>query len=299
MRRVVRNGFQNIRRNFGLSVATTFVTVLTLFAVSLILMINLLLSVALESVQEKVDISVYFDSLASQEQIAKVQAEITNMPEVAAVRLVDREEALDEFRTSHGDNDLISASLDELDENPLQTTLVISAESPELYESIDAQLSSKVDGQIIDRVDFDDNRETIDRLSTLSFWAKTGGLVAGGLLTAIALLVVYNTIRLTIYSRKEAIGIMKLVGATNGFVRGPFLIEGTFYGFMASVLTLAILLPILYWLSPKVESFFGTTSFVFDFVINNIGLMIAGELGIGILLGVVSSLFAMHRYLKV
>lgn len=290
---------QNIWRNAGLSVATTFVTTLTLLAVSTILIVNLLLGVAVQSVESKVDISVYFDPLASQEQIALVRADIENMPEVASVKLVDRDVALEEFKESHSDNPLISASLGELAENPLQTTLVISAVDPENYESIDQQLSSKVDGQVIDRVNFDDNRETIDRLSSMSFWAKTGGIALSALLGGIAVLVVYNTVRLTIFSRKEEIAVMKLVGATNGFVRGPFMIEGIVYGLAASIITIALLQPLMLWISPKVEDFFGTSSQIFEFVQENIVLVTTGELGVGIFLGVLSSFLAVRKYLKI
>ncbi|MFH0830650.1 MAG: permease-like cell division protein FtsX [Parcubacteria group bacterium] len=299
LRRVLRNGLQNYWRNIGLSVATTFVTTLTLLAVSLILLANLLLGLALRSVQSKVDISVYFDALASEAQVSNAQAEIRNIAGVAEVTLIPREQALEKFRQEHVDNPLISASLLELADNPLQTTLVIHSEDPQQYASINEQLRSMVDGQIVDRVNYDDNRDTIDRLSRISIWTRTGGTVAGLTLAGIAVLVVYNTVRLTIYSRREEVGIMKLVGATNGFVRGPFLIEGILYGFVASLITLGIIEPVLMWISPKVESFFGTSSVVFDFIQSNLALVIGGELILGTLLGVVSSLLAIHRYLRV
>jgi cell division transport system permease protein len=298
-RRVLRNGLQNYWRNIGLSLATTFVTTLTLLAVSLILLVNFLLSIALRSVESKVDISVFFDPLASEEQISVARAEITNIPGVTDTRVVSREEALVLFREEHSDNPLISTSLDELKENPLQTTLVIYAERPEDYASINEELKAKVDGQIIDRVNYEDNQNTIERLSRISFWARTGGIFAGVALGLIAILVVFNTVRLTIYSRREEVSIMKLVGATNGFVRGPFMVEGILYGFVASVITVAVLQPVLLWVSPKVESFFGTSSQVFDFIQGNLGLVIVGELGIGIVLGVFSSYLAIHRYLRV
>ncbi len=297
--RLIKNGFQNIWRNLGLSLATTLVTALTLFAVSFILLLNLLIGVALDSLESKVDISVYFDPLASQEQISTARAQVTNMPEVASVRLVDRDQALAEFKESHKDNPIIKESLDELADNPLQTTLVVTARQPDLYQAINDRLSSQVDGQIIDSVNFDDNRKSIGRLSRISFWAKTAGLATGALLAIIAILVVYNTIRLSIYSRKEAIGVMKLVGAKNGFVRGPFIIEGIFYGVVASVITLSILLPILFWVSPRIESFFGVSSFVIDYIQHNLAITIIAEILVGAILGVFSSLLAMHRYLKV
>jgi cell division transport system permease protein len=298
-RRVLRNGLQNYWRNIGLSLATTFVTTLTLLAVSLILLVNFLLGIALRSVESKVDISVFFDPLASEDQIAVARAEITNIPGVTETRIVSREEALALFKEQHSDNPLISTSLDELQENPLQTTLVIYAQHPEDYASINEQLKGKVDGQIIDRVNYEDNQNTIERLSRISFWARTGGIFAGVALGLIAVLVVFNTVRLTIYSRREEVAIMKLVGATNGFVRGPFIVEGILYGLVASIVTVAALQPVLLWVSPKVESFFGTSSQVFDFIQGNLGLVIVGELAVGIALGVFSSYLAIHRYLRV
>jgi len=297
--RVLRSGLQNFRRNLGLSLATMFVTTLTLLAVSLVVAINFLLSIALDSVESKVDISVFYNPLASGDQIAKSRAEITNIAGIANTQLISKEDALKKFSTEHADNELIKASLSELDENPLQTTLVITADDPQLYESINEKLTAKVDGQIIDRINYDDNRETINRLSRIASWARTGGLIVSGILAFIAILVVYNTVRLTIYSRGEEVSIMKLVGATNGFVRGPFIIEGIMYGLVSSLITIAIIQPALIWLSPRVEGFFGTTSASFQFMQDNLILVIFAELLIGALLGVVSSMLAVRRYLKV
>lgn len=299
LRRIVRNGVQNFWRNIGLSVATTFVTTLTLSAVSIIVLTNIVLGVAIKSVQERVDISVYLDPLASAEQIATVQAQVQNLAGVSEVRVVTREEALEQFRSEHADNPLIAASLEELGENPLQTTLQVRAESPDDYAEINAALEPLVDGQVVDQINFEDNRATIQRLSYLSRWASIGGLVVGVALAAITMLVVLNTVRLTIFSRREEIGIMKLVGATDGFVRGPFIIEGAVYGFLSSLITLGVLYPLLLWLSPKVETFFGTTSLVFDTVREQAVLVGLGVLAFGVLLGVTSSLLAIHRYLRV
>ena len=299
IRRVFKSGLQNFWRNLGLSLATTFVTTLTLLAVSSILVVNFLLGIALKSVESKVDVSVYFDPLASAEQIATARAEIENIPGVASVALVSRDQALEQFKSAHANDPLITASLSELSDNPLQTTLTILAEQPEDYAQINTALSSKIDGQVIDEVNYEDNRQTIERLSYLSRWASLGGLVVGLALGGIAVLVVFNTVRLTIFSRREEVGIMKLVGATNSFVRGPFIIEGALYGFLASIVTVAVLQPLLLWLSPKVEGFFGTSSAVFDFIQQRLGLVVGGELLIGVALGVISSYLAIHRYLRV
>ncbi|MFO0703017.1 MAG: permease-like cell division protein FtsX [Candidatus Andersenbacteria bacterium] len=299
LRRVVRAGFQNFWRNLGLSVATTFVTTLTLLAVSSILLVNFLLGIAIKSVESKVDISVYFDPLASAQQVAEARAEIENIPGVASVQLISRDEALAAFKQQHANDPLINQSLKELNDNPLQTTLTILAEGPDDYAAINTALTSKVDGQVIDKVNYEDNRATIERLSYLSRWASLGGLVVGIALAGIAVLVVFNTVRLTIFSRREEVGIMKLVGANNSFVRGPFILEGALYGFLASLITVALLQPLLLWLSPKVEGFFGTSSGVFEFVQTHLVLVILGELAVGVLLGVGSSFLAIRRYLKV
>lgn len=299
LRRVVRSGLQNFWRNLGLSLATTFVTTLTLLAVSTILLVNFLLGIAIKSVESKVDVSVYFDPLASAQQVAEARAEIENIPGVQSVTLISREDALEAFKDQHSDDPLITASLAELSDNPLQTTLTILAQRPDDYDEINAALTSKVDGQVIDEVNYEDNRSTIERLSYLSRWASIGGLVVGAALGGIAVLVVFNTVRLTIFSRREEVSIMKLVGATNRFVRGPFILEGAMYGLLASIVTVAILQPMLLWLSPKVEGFFGTSSAVFDFVQGHLGVVVGAELSVGVLLGVTSSYLAIRRYLRV
>ena len=151
---------------------------------------------------------------------------------------------------------------------------------------------------MIDKVNYLENKAIIARLSSITIGIRQAGLIILLILALLAILVTFNTVRLTIYSSRKEIRVMKLVGASNWFVRGPFIIEGALYGIIAALLSLIVLLPLLWYLSPKITSYLPGTN-LFSFFLANFLALFFLQIAIGIVLGTASSLVAIRRYLDV
>ena len=214
------------------------------------------------------------------------------------VEYVSREEALVRFRAAHSDNQLISQSLDELGDNPLEASLNIKANVISEYAPIASFLESRRFSSIIDTVNYQENRKVIERLSSIIDMVRRSGVALSFVIAIVAVLVTFNTIRLTMYSQREEIGVMRLVGSSNWYIRGPFIVEGLIYGFVASVLTLLLFMPVINFISPKLLGFLPGIVLSDYFYSNIIELFVIQTL-IGMALGVISSLIAMRKYLKI
>lgn len=301
LKRLVVDGVTNYWRNVGLTVATTFVMSLTLFLIGIVGLLNVIGIVALNTIKEKVDVSVYFSVAASEVQIQQTRIDIESMPEVQSVDYITAEQALEQFKEKYKNNPTIAESLEALPQNPLQPTLIIRAKNPEDYEKITSILDVKKQSGVIDRVTFDDNRAVIDRLDRGVKIIQNGGGALTILFFAIAVIVMFNTVRLTIFSRQKEITIMRLVGATAWYIRMPFIIEGLMYGLFASIVAFAALFPLLRFVGPRLEEFFeiqASTSllqFFLNHALINFGMLTV----IGLVIGAISSMIAIRRHLKV
>ncbi|MCA9368228.1 FtsX-like permease family protein, partial [Candidatus Kaiserbacteria bacterium] len=140
------------------------------------------------------------------------------------------------------------------------------------------------------------NKDSIDTLTTIINAVEQSSLVVMGILLVAAVLITFNTIRLAIYTSREEIAIMRLVGAGNMYIRGPFMLQGIMYGFIAGILALAVFYPMLVWLGPKTAAFFEVN--LFDYYLNNFGMIFGVIVGTGVVLGLISSTFAVARYLR-
>ena len=297
-KRIIKSGLKSFWRNGWLSTATIVVMILTLLVVSTLLMLNVVASAVLLNLQEKIDVSVYFKLEAIEEDILVVKSQLEKLEEVERVDYVSRDEALVKFRERHKDNPYLIQSLQELGENPLEASLNVKAHEASQYEEINNFLEGIYYGNIIDKVDYRQNKEVIDKLSSIIANAKLVGLSLSGILILIVILVTFNAIRLAIYSSRGEIKIMRLVGANNWFIRGPFIVEGVLYGIISSLITLCILYPIFWFVSPKLSGFLPIEDFFVYFQANFWALLVL-LLGLGIVLGVLSSFIAIRKYLKV
>ena len=210
---------------------------------------------------------------------------------------ISQEEALIKFKEQHKDNPILLQSLEELDINPLEASLNIKAQETSQYASINQFLEGVYYQDIIDKVNYMQNKEVIEKLNKIVMDVKTGGLALSFLLALIVFLVTFNAIRLAIYSSREEINVMRLVGASNWFIRGPFIIEGVLYGIIATIVTLVLLYPLFYFVSPKISSFLPIGD-VFSYFQTNLLSFFLLLLGIGVILGGFSSFIAVRKYLK-
>ena len=294
--RVVKSGWLNFWRNKWLSSAAIFMMSLALFGITSLILVNVLVNSLVTDLEDKIDVSVYFKLDTAENDILKVRSDLVGLAEVKSVEYISTDEALANFKERHKDNEVLMQSLGELDINPLEASLNIKAKETSQYESIAKFFNQSNYQDIIDKVNYLENKAVITRLSSITKAIRQIGFLILLILAILAILVTYNTIRLTIYSSRKEIKVMKLVGASNWFTRGPFVVEGVLYGVMASIISLFVMYPVLWYLSSKISAYLPGTDIFYFFQVNLIVLFFI-QILIGVTLGVSSSLVAIRRYL--
>jgi cell division transport system permease protein len=296
LRRIFKAGFVGFWRNAYVSLASIFVITVALFVIGSTMLIDQLLGASLAQLQSKVDINVYFVTTAPQEEIDALINSVKALPDVEQVTYTSRDEALTEYRAKNQNDSVAMQALDELRENPLGATIAVLAKETSQYESINRYLE-ELKSPIIDEINYTKNKESIGKLASIIDAVEQASFVALMVLIMASVLITFNTIRLAIFTAKEEISIMRLVGASNMYIRGPFMLQGVMYGVISGVLALLILYPIVLWLGPKTAQFFEIN--IFDYFVNNFAYIFLVLIGIGVTLGLVSSVLAITRYLRV
>jgi len=296
--RVIKYGFLNFWRNGWLSVATLSIVVMALLVFEGLIIFNVLTKTAIETFKDKIDISVYFKIDTPEDEILRMKKSLETLTEVKIVEYISRDKALEVFKERHKDDPTIAQSLEELQENPLMASLNIKARNPKEYAVIADNLEKTSFRNWFEKITFAQNAALIERLGKIIDTAEKGGMIMIILLAIIAVLVTFNTIRLAIYSNREEIGIMRLVGASGSFIRGPYVIEGIIYGLMAGVLSVIIALPIVYFISPYIEIFIPEINLLFYFT-SNLFILLGYQLLFGVSLGIISSSIAIRKYLRI
>lgn len=298
LNRIIKFGLLNFWRNGWLSTATVLIMSITLSVWTSIFLLNVVLTSVLNTLSDKVDISVYFNQNAKESDILALSEKLKNLEEVASVEYISVEDALVIFKKRHASDEILLKSVEELSNNPLEASLNILAKDASKYESVSNFLSQGQFRSVISKVNFTENKTVIERFNNIIDVLRQSGFVASLVLALITFLVAFNTVRLAIYSSREEITIMKLVGASNWFVRGPFIVEGVLHGLAASGFAFMIIIPGVAALGPKLFNFLPDINLVTYLGDNFWSLLLFQTLG-GIALGVFSSWFAIRKYLRV
>jgi len=296
--RIFHFGLKNFWRNGWLSMATVAIMTMALLVFASLIMFGVITQQAAASIQDKIDISVYFTTNTSEDQILNIQQSLQGLSEVQSVQYISTDQALAIFKQNHANDQTISQAINELDTNPLEASLNIKAKDPSQYADIAQYLSAPDIAQYLDGPpSYYDNQTVIDRLAKIVKTVETGGLVVTFFLALIAGLVVFNTIRISIYSNRDEIGVMRVVGASNALVRGPYVVEGMVCGAIAAVASLIIIAPVLYFVSPYLDVFIPGLS-IFQYFYTHLGRLLIYELLFGVVIGGLSSFVAVRRYLR-
>lgn len=264
-------------------------------------------------IKNRVDINVYFTLGASESDILALQQTINQLPEVATSTYISSTTALANFQQKWANNSLILQGLSEIGYNPLPAVLNIQAKDPSQYAGISDFLNSNAaipqDGSVIvNNVNYNENQAAINRLTEIISITEKAGSVLVLILVFLAVIIVFNTIRLIIYNAKDEIGVMKLVGASNMYVRGPFVVSGIMYGIISGIITLIILAVFAFYSdaaiikfagAQNVNEFGGLVNVFSGYFLANFGQIFSIIMGSGIILGGVASYIAVRRYLKV
>ena len=296
--RIIKNGFLGFWRNGWLSMATLSIIILALLVFEGIIIFNILTKTALTSLQDKIDISIYFKTNTPEDEILKTKKSLETLAEVKNIEYIPRDKALEIFKERHKNDSAISQSLEELQDNPLLASLNIKAYNPKEYAIIAGHLDEASFKGWFEKVTYAQNAVVIERLGRIIDTAQKGGLILIIFIALIAVLVTFNTIRLAIYSNREEIGIMRLVGASNSFIRGPYVVEGIIYGMIAGIVSIVIAGPVIYFASPYIKIFIPEIN-IWSYFGSHFFALLGYQLLFGIGLGIISSSIAISKYLKI
>ncbi len=303
IKRVIKAGVVNFYRNGFVSLSSVLIMTVTLFVIGSVIFLSATLTTSLDEIKSKVDVNVYFLTGAKEEEVQALAQALRTLPEVKDVEYISREQALLDFKKRHENDELTLQALEELPDNPLGAVLNVRAKDPSQYEGIarflksDTALGSGVK-DIIDEVNYYDNKTAIDKLSRIIISAEKLGFGLAFLLVIISVSIAFNTIRLVIYISRDEIGVMRLVGASNKYIRGPFVVSGILFGVVSSLLTLALFYPLTYYLGDSTENFFSGLN-LFRYYLSHFGEFFLIIVGSGSVLGAISSFLAVRRYLNV
>lgn len=296
--RTFKEGSINFYRNGWLSFATVSVLSISLYIISVTLILGITANMILKGVQEKISVSVYFNSSVSTEDIQNIKNELAVYQEIKSISYVSKEEALTEFKNMGSSDPAISKALEEIGDNPLLESLVIKAKSPDQYEIIVKSLNNAPFSKDINRITFEENKLIIERMNTIIKLVEQVGLTLGIVFIFIGILITFNAIRLTMYAHKQEFEVMRLVGASNLYIRMPFVFEGILYGFVSAILVMVLLFTTAKTITPLIAQSMEGGNLV-SFYLQNFFIIFGGLLASGIGLGVISGFIAIRRYLKI
>jgi cell division transport system permease protein len=254
--RIVASAWKNFARNMWLALTTVFVLVLALLSVNVLLGVNTLLGNAVRELEQRIDISVYFKNDTPEQVLEQARFFMNSLPQVNLVELVPADKALERFKETHADDPKILSALGELDGNPLGATLVIKARSPSDYPFLLEALKNPQFEFAVESMNYDDHAETINRVRDID---RSIQLFGTGLIAVFALfsiLIVFNTVRVAIYTQREEIGIMRLVGASNAYVRLPFVLEGVLLALLALLISGVVVYMAAVYVDPRLSGLF-------------------------------------------
>jgi len=297
--RVIKFSLQDMFRNIWLTVVTITILVLALFSVNMLLTLNIITRTAINSIKDKIDINLYLKPTASEDKILSLKAEISGYSQVKKIDYISKAEALESFKSKHQNDPEVLEALRQLGENPLTPTLVIKANNLEQYNELAAKLN-KIKSDIIESRNFDNHKLIISKIENISRKINEVGIFVSLVFIAVSILVVYNAIKVAIYTHRREIGIMKLVGASNWFVKSPFLISGIIYALIGVVLIVVIFYAFLMLLQPYLEVFFSGYSInIVSYFSKNFIYIFGIEFIVAAIINILASFTALGRYSKV
>lgn len=287
----LKQAFAQIHRNRNMSIASIFAITAMMIILGIFLVLILNVNLFANNVEEQFDtIEVYLEDDVTDAEGAEITEKIADIPNVATAVYLSKEDAMDEMKERWGENAYL---LDGLVDNPFPPTVEITSTDLQYERDIVAALDG-MEG--IDEVKY--YQEVIDRLMKITRYLEYAAVILIGVLILVSIIVVSNTIKLTVHAREDEIHIMKYVGATNWFVRAPFLIEGIVLGFISSVIGAAIVGVCYYKIvevfSDKVLILFSSGLVPFEFIMENAGIIFVA---LGVCIGSLGSILSMRRFL--
>jgi len=302
-KRILGAGATSFARSGAVSFATVLIMTVTLTIIGSLIFLSAILTNTLTTIEDKVDVNVYFVTTAAESDILAEQAKLEKLSSVASVSYTTRDQALTDFKTRHANDSLTLQALDELGNNPLEASLSIKAKDPSLYGTVVDYISSDQTlsaggSSIVDRINYLQNKTVIDRLTAAIHATEQAGIIIVVLFALASIVIALATIRLAIYTARDEIAVMRLVGASNMYIRGPFIVAGIIAGAIAGVIALLLFYPATWYAGNALTNWLGGFN-LFTYYVANFAMVFAIVMGSGILLGGVASWIAVRRYLRI
>ncbi len=303
--RVMKFALQGFWRNIWLSIINITILILTLFVINFLIGFNLLADNAVNLVNEKIDVNLYFKENISSEKIEEIKQKILASEYIENVEFVSSEDALNSFLSRHESDEHIVEAVNELKEGDGQvflSSLKIKARNMDMYDDILIELKESQYSSLfeIDESEFKDYTNMTNRLSDISNKIKLFGYVVSIIFILIALMMVYNTIKIATYTHREEIGIMRLVGATNNFIKSPLIFEIILYNLIAVIAVVILFYGFLSVMNPLlIKLFEGYPLNLMEYFNSNFIWIFGGQFLIMSLFSVISSSIALKKFLKI
>jgi len=297
--RIFLASWKNVGRNAWIGIATVFVFMMALFSVNVLLGANAMLDQTLKALEDRIDVTVSFKTTAPEAVINQARFYLSSLPQVKDVAVVSADEVLKRFRERHGQEGKVLGALEELNANPLGAQLTIKAKQPEDYPFIVKAIENPQYAEYIQSQTYDDHQIAISRVQEIGRNVRIVGAFLVALFALFGLLIAFNAIRVAVYTQREEIAIMRLVGASSFYIRAPFILEGVWLALLALLFTGAAIYSTVVWLEPILSPLFeGASAGLSDFFFGQ-ALLVAGlEGGSLILLSMMVSWAAVGRYIK-
>ncbi len=299
----LREAGHHFRRNLSTALGAVVTIFLSLFIIGVFVLGSSIVNNMVGSVEDKVTIQAFLSDDAAQDKVDALQKSVQGWDNVESVTYKSKDEALEEYRTTMS-NKNAAAAVDALDgQNPVPASLVIKLDDPQQVSATADKLIA--DPSFAEVCDDTDNpaasvqygQETVERLFSVANYIRVIAVVLVIMLTFVAFVFINNTIRLAISARRREIAIMRLVGASNGFIRGPFLMEGALEALIGALLSIGALQLVISVVLPRLESSLQFLAIAVDPAI--VGFTYVILIVVGLVIGLFGSAIAMGRYLKV
>lgn len=300
IKRILKIAFSNFSRNSLLVITAVAIMTLAILTVSIFLLLSLSTNEAAQRLKDKIDITVNFKDEASEALIQQLKNELESRESFKSIQYISKDEALRRFKTRTNVKSEIKNIITP-QENPLPRGLQVSAVELSQYDFVAGVIKKPQYAPYIDSSSYEDNKQLIQNVNNMAKFVQKFGLALSGLFVLISILVVFNTVRLTIVFRSNEMEIMRLVGASSYFARNPFLVEGFLYGLFALVFSQLII-----FLGIKLLTSLGTVtifSSLFAMIepiyLNNFWLLLLFQFIVGTVIGVGSSWLSVRKYVRI
>jgi cell division transport system permease protein len=300
--RIVKTGLQNFVRNATLAVAAIAVMVITLSIILFSFIANATFSKTIQDITDKIDISVYLKDSITETEKDKLLSDLNSNQSIKQVNYLSKDQVFELYKNQNKDNLSLQLAIEQAD-NQLPATIQIK---PKEIEKI-GDIQSFLEKEDIKKLQSDpssysgDRRAALENITSATNFLRKAGLASVALFAIVSVLIIFNTIRMAIFNRRDELQIMRLLGANTSYIRGPFVVETVIYGIVSAIISITLSNAVFTVSSSAFEaSSLGLLDIAYagTFFASNFWTIFAGQLFAGILIGAVSSIIATRRYLK-